>query len=75
MTQTEDLFDEIVSLPLDLKIQLIDKLLQSIQPINIEIDKLWADEAEKRIQEIKCGKVNTISGKEVFNKIYKRLNS
>ena len=75
MTQTEDLFDEIVSLPLDLKIQLIDKLLQSIQPINIEIDKLWADEAEKRIQEIKCGKVNTISGEEVFNKIYKRLNS
>ena len=46
MTQTEDLFDEIISLPLDLKIQLIDKLLQSIQPINVEIDKLWADEAE-----------------------------
>ncbi len=71
MTQTEDLFSEVVSLPIDIRMQLIDKLLQSIQPINEEIDKLWADEAEKRVQEIKSGKVNTIAGEEVFNKIYK----
>ncbi|RZD18653.1 MAG: addiction module protein [Candidatus Acididesulfobacter diazotrophicus] len=70
MTQTEDLFNEVVSLPIDIRMQLIDKLLQSIQPINEEIDKLWADEAEKRVQEIKSGKVNTIAGEEVFNKIY-----
>ncbi|MGC8554465.1 MAG: addiction module protein [Candidatus Acidulodesulfobacterium sp.] len=75
MLQTEELLNEIISLPLDIRVQFIDKLLNSIQPINEEIDKLWADEAEIRIKEIKSKKINTVSGEEVFNKIYKRLNS
>jgi putative addiction module component (TIGR02574 family) len=75
MLQTEELLNEIISLPLDIRVQFIDRLLNSIQPINEEIDKLWADEAEIRIKEIKSKKINTVSGEEVFSKIYKRLNS
>lgn len=65
MIKTQELFDEAVSLPVEMRAQLIDKLLQGIHPIQKEIDELWAAEAEKRVEEIKSGKVKTIPGDEV----------
>lgn len=75
MIKTDELFAEAVSLPLDIRMQLVDKLLQSLHPIQKEIDELWAEEAEKRVEEIKSGKVTTIPGEGVFKKIRKRLGS
>ena len=72
MIKTQELFDEAVSLPVEIRAQLIDKLLRSIHPIQKEIDELWAAEAEKRVEEIKSGKVKTIPGDEVFKKILSR---
>lgn len=69
MIKTQELFDEAVSLPVETRAQLIDKLLRSIHPLQKEIDELWAAEAEKRVEEIKSGKVKTIPGDEVFKKI------
>ena len=67
--------NEAVSLPVEIRARLIDKLLKSLNPAQAEIDKIWAIEAEKRVAEIKSGKVKTISGQEVFKKIKNRLNS
>ena len=72
MIKTQELFDEAVSLPVEIKAQLIDRLLRSIHPIQKEIDELWVAEAEKRVEEIKSGKVKTIPGDEVFKKILGR---
>ena len=36
------------------------------------IDALWAKEAERRVREIKSGKVKTIPGDAVFKKISKQ---
>ena len=69
MIKSTELFDEAVSLPVEIKTQLVDKLLRSLHPVQKEIDKLWAVEAEKRVEEIKSGKVKTIPGDEVFKKI------
>lgn len=75
MTKTKELFDEAISLPVEIRTQLVDKLLRSLHPTQKEIDELWADEAEKRVKEIKSGKVKTIRGEEVFKKIHDRLSS
>jgi len=72
MIKSTELFDEAVSLPVEIKTQLVDKLLRSLHPVQKEIDKLWAAEAEKRVEEIKSGKVKTIPGDEVFKKILSR---
>jgi len=72
MIKSTELFDEAVSLPVEIKTQLVDKLLRSLHPVQKEIDKLWAVEAEKRVEEIKSGKVKTIPGDEVFKKILSR---
>jgi len=72
MRKDQELFDEAVSLPVETRAQLIDKLLRSIHPAQKEIDELWAAEAEKRVEEIKSGKVKTIPGDKVFKKILSR---
>ncbi|MEW6586619.1 MAG: addiction module protein [Nitrospirota bacterium] len=73
--KTKELFDEAISLPIEIRTQLVEKLLLSLNPSQKEIDKLWAKEAEKRVQEIRSGKVKTISGEKVFRKIRNRLSS
>lgn len=69
MVKTKDIFEQAISLPVETRAQLIDKLLQSIHPVQKEVDEIWAVEAEKRVKEIKSGKVKTIPGDTVFKKI------
>lgn len=71
----EQLFDEIDILPIDLKTEIVDKILASITPLNSEIDKLWIKEANKRKQEIESNSVTLVNGDEVFKKISQRLHS
>jgi putative addiction module component (TIGR02574 family) len=66
----EKLLRDALSLPLDLRTELVDKLLESLNvPIKEDIEQAWAEEAEKRLEEIESGKVETIPGDEVFKKI------
>ena len=71
-TETIKLISAVESLPIDIKTALIEKLLNSLHPSQKEIDKLWAKEAERRVSEIKTGKVKTIPGDEVFKEIHKK---
>lgn len=70
MMKTQDLFEEAVSLPPEIKAQLINKLLLSIHDIHQDIDQLWAVEAEKRVEDIKNKKVQTKSGDQVFKDLF-----
>ena len=70
----EKLLQEVLSLPSHLRTKLIDKLIESLNiPIQKDIDKLWAEEAEQRISDINSGKVKSIPGEEVFEEIRNRL--
>ena len=70
MAATNDrVIEEVLSLPADIRLSLVQKLLMSLNlPIDEEIDRLWADEAERRVSQIEEGKVKLIPG-EVFAKI------
>ena len=69
----EQLFDEIDVLPIDLKTKIVDKILNSINPIDKSMDDLWIKEVNKRKDEIESSKVTLVSGDEVFRKIANRL--
>jgi hypothetical protein len=71
----EQLFEEIDILPIDLKTEIVDKILASITPLNSEIDKLWIKEANKRKEEIESNSITLVDGDEVFKKISQRLHS
>ena len=70
----DKLFEEIDILPIDLKTKLVDRILQSITPLNSSIDTLWIEETNKRKADIEAGKVSLVDGNEVFQKISQRLN-
>ena len=73
MPKTEKLFEDAVSLPVEERVKLIEKLLESTNPPEKEIDEWWKNEAEKRVKEIERGEVDTIPGEKVFEKIKKRF--
>ncbi len=70
----EQLFDEIDVLPIDLKTKIVDKILNSINPIDKSIDDLWIKEVNKRKDEIESSKVTLVSGDEVFRKIANKIH-
>ena len=71
---TSDIFSIADSLPIDMKIELVDRLLESISPTQEEIDELWKAEIERRIDDVESGGVRTIPGDEVFSKIRERFS-
>jgi putative addiction module component (TIGR02574 family) len=73
-TATAKLADQVLSLPCEDRIYLVDRLLESLNaPSREEIDRLWAEEAERRIEELDSGKVEAIPGEQVFAEIRERL--
>ena len=69
MIKTNQLISEIVLLPVEIRTLLADKLLESLNPPNKEIDELWAKEVKRRADDVEKGKVKTIPGDEVFKEI------
>ena len=66
-------FEEALSLPSDERVSLVEKLLTSLNlPIQAEIDRLWVEEAERRVSQIERGDVGLIPGDEVFAKIRRK---
>ena len=66
-------FDEALSLPAEARVNLVEKLLSSLNlPTQPEIERLWAEEAEKRIAQIDKGEKKLIPGKKVFSNIRKK---
>ncbi len=63
----EKLLTEALALPPDARALLADRLLNSLDPpLREDVDRLWAIEAERRVQEIQDGEVEPIPGEEVF---------
>ncbi len=69
-TSIDRVVDEALSLPADARLDLIERLLASLNlPVDEEIDRLWAEEAEQRVSRIEAGEAKLIPGKDVFRKV------
>ena len=65
---SKELSAKIKSLPDNEKIELVDSILMQLDRPDPEIDCVWADEARKRWQAYKIGKVETVSYEQVMDK-------
>lgn len=74
MIKIDELISEAVSLPVETRIMLVNKLLESLNPTKKEIDELWAKEAEERIADFRSGREKAIPGEEVFKEIREKNN-
>ena len=71
MTAVADrIIEEALMMPAEIRLSLVEKLIISLNlPIDGEIDRLWAEDAERRIAQIEAGEVKLFPGKEVFSRI------
>jgi len=70
---TKELIDEVVSLPIEKRVLVVDSLLQSLNQPKSEIDKKWNEIAQKRLMEMRSGEVKSISGDQVFKTIWEKF--
>lgn len=73
MSSHDDSISEAVSLPVEIRIRLVEELLESLNPTHLDIDELWAVESERRAAQIEGGEVKTVPGDVVFERLLKRL--
>ena len=71
-TQTMEIMDVVDSLPIDMKLEIIDHLLESISPTNKDVEEAWKEEVERRIDEVENGEVKLIPLEEVRERLGKR---
>jgi len=72
--KTKDLINEALSLPVEARAQVADSILRSMNPPEAEIDKKWVQTAKQRLAELRSGKIASVPGDKVFNKIWKRYS-
>jgi putative addiction module component (TIGR02574 family) len=68
----ENVADAALSLPVEARIVLVDKLLASLNPVDREIDAAWGAVAERRLDDLRSGRVKGIPAEEVFAETRKR---
>ena len=66
-TNIDELASQAMDLSSDLRAQLAEKLIESLE--NETIEKIWLSEAKKRRDEVRSGKVEAIDGEEALNKV------
>lgn len=64
---TNEIIQEAINLKPQEKYLIIESLILSLNEPNKEIEKLWIEESEKRLEEYKNGNLETLSFEEVFN--------
>ena len=64
---TKQLKEEISNLPVDKRIEIAAHVLETLNPIDPEIEEAWAEEAQRRLNEFKAGRMEAIPG-EQFDK-------
>ncbi len=71
MSVVEEIFLDVSPLKSLDKLQLVEKILSSLNPIDKNIENIWANEAEDRVEAYEKGLLSTVSAKDVFAKYQK----
>ena len=70
---TKQIIEEVISLPVEDRALIADSLLRSLNQPQSEIDNAWREEANRRLDELRSGRIKRRPGNEVFDKIWERL--
>lgn len=69
----QELVSEAESLPVEERVRVVDALLRSLNSPESSIDKQWVDVAQSRLDDIRAGRVVTVSSEQVFASLRARL--
>ena len=70
----EKIYNEVLDLPTDERLSLLDKLLHVITiPAPADIEAAWLKESHQRLADIRSGKAQTVPAEDVFHEIKERF--
>ena len=69
----EDVANAALALPPEARVMLAEDLVASLESSQEEIDAAWRLEIERRVKEIKQGKVQLIPGEQVMSELRGQL--
>jgi len=72
MMKTGELIDEVASLPVEERARVVDTLLRSLNAPESAIDSAWMEVAQRRLDELRAGRVEAVPGEAVFARIRQR---
>ena len=70
--RTEQVLSQALSLPPSERAQLAERLFSSLDISQEELDRLWAQEADSRIDAYNRGDIKAVSANDVFKNISRR---
>jgi len=68
VSKLNSILSDIATLSDTEKLQIVDKVLTSLHPVNKGVDAAWAQEAEERVNAFNEGNISTVDEKEIFEK-------
>lgn len=71
MSVIDKIFSEVSLLNDTEKLQLVDKILISLNPVNKGVETIWNEESEERITAYREGRVPAIDAQDVLKKYSK----
>ncbi|MBM4025262.1 MAG: addiction module protein [Planctomycetes bacterium] len=71
----KEIIEEVASLPVEERAIVADSILRSLNAPESDIDRKWAEVAQRRLLELRSGQVEPIPGEQVFAKIRKRFGA
>jgi hypothetical protein len=70
----KDIIEEAAALPVEDRVFIVDSLLRTLNTPDPDMDKVWAGIARRRLEELRSGRVMTVSGEEVFAEVRERFS-
>lgn len=67
--RTSEILQEVLSMPPEERAELADSILNSLEPVDPEIMRLWAIEADNRVAAFERGEIEAVSAETVFEEI------
>ena len=68
-----ELIKEVLSLPVEQRALLADTILKSLNAPEADLDRIWVEEAKRRLEELRSGRVKAVPGDEVFQRVRARF--
>jgi putative addiction module component (TIGR02574 family) len=73
--KTKDFMAEVIDLPIEERAMIVDSILKSLNPIQADSDKKWAEVAKRRLKELRSGEAKGIPGVDVFQRTWEEFSS
>ncbi|MEM9021412.1 MAG: addiction module protein [Planctomycetota bacterium] len=70
---TKQIIEQIELLPVEGRAEIIDSLLRTMNQPDPENDATWIEEAQRRLDDLRAGRVQGVAADEVFAKARERF--